>query len=72
MKKKEQKNLFFQLGKVHEIRLCSFVMVKPTQHILEEGMATQSIILAWRTSMDRGAWWAAVHGVLKSRTQLSY
>ena len=21
--------------------------------------------------MDRGAWWAAVHGVLKSRTQLS-
>ena len=22
--------------------------------------------------MDRGAWWAAVHGVAKSRTQLSY
>ena len=21
--------------------------------------------------MDRGAWWAAVHGVVKSRTQLS-
>ena len=21
--------------------------------------------------MDRGVWWAAVHGVLKSRTQLS-
>ena len=21
--------------------------------------------------MDRGAWWAAVHGVAKSRTQLS-
>ena len=28
---------------------------------LEEGMATQSIILAWRISMDRGAWWATVH-----------
>ena len=22
--------------------------------------------------MDRGAWWAAVHGVLKSRVQLSH
>ena len=66
--KKEQKTTFFQLGKVHEIRLCSFIMVKPTQHILEEGMATHSIILAWRISMDRGAWRATVHGVLKSRT----
>ena len=30
---------------------------------LEEGMATQSRILVWRIPMDRGAWWAAVHGV---------
>ena len=30
---------------------------------LEEGMATHSRILALRISMDRGAWWAAVHGV---------
>ena len=30
---------------------------------LEEGMATQSSILAWRITMDRRAWWAAVHGV---------
>ena len=29
---------------------------------LEEGMATHSSILAWRTPMDRGAWWATVHG----------
>ena len=36
---------------------------------LEEDMATHSNILAWRTPMDRGAWWAAVHGVTKSRTQ---
>ena len=28
---------------------------------LEEGMATHSTILAWRTPMDRGAWWATVH-----------
>ena len=38
---------------------------------LEEGMATHSRILAWRIPMDRGAWWTAVHGVTKSRTQLS-
>ena len=38
---------------------------------LEEGMATHSSILAWRIPMDRGAWWAAVHGVTKSQTRLS-
>ena len=38
---------------------------------LEDGMATHSSILAWRIPMDSGAWWAAVHGVAKSRTQLS-
>ena len=29
---------------------------------LEEEMATHSSILAWET-LDRGAWWATVHGV---------
>ena len=38
---------------------------------LEEGMATHSSIFAWRIPMDRGAWWATVHGVTKSRTRLS-
>ena len=38
---------------------------------LEEGMATHSSILAWRILMDKGAWWATVHGVTKSWTQLS-
>ena len=37
---------------------------------LEEGMATQPSILAWRIPMDRGAWQATVHGVAKSWTQL--
>ena len=32
---------------------------------LEEGMATHSSILAWRIPMDRGAWWATIHGVAK-------
>ena len=29
---------------------------------LGKSMATHSSILAWRIPMDRGAWWATVHG----------
>ena len=32
---------------------------------------TDSRILAWRILMDKGAWWASVHGVAKSQTRLS-
>ena len=32
---------------------------------LEKEMATPSSILAWENPMDRGAWWATVHGVAK-------
>ena len=35
---------------------------------LGEGVATHSSILAWRTTMDRGAWWATAHGVAKNQT----
>ena len=38
---------------------------------VEVGMETHSRILAWRIPMDRGAWWATVHGVTKSWTGLS-
>ena len=38
---------------------------------LKEGMATHSSLLALRIPMDRGAWWAAVHGISKSLTCLS-
>ena len=37
------------------------------EDLLEEGMATHSSSIAWRISMDRGAWWAMVHGVAKVR-----
>ena len=37
---------------------------------LEEGMATHSSILAWRISMDRGAWQATVHEVTQNQTRL--
>ena len=39
---------------------------------LEEGMTTHSSILAWRIPVDRGAWWATVHGVAESQTQLQF
>ena len=38
---------------------------------LEESMATHSSILDWRIPMERGAWQATVHGVVKCWTQLS-
>ena len=38
---------------------------------LEEGMETYSSIFVCKIPMDRGAWWATVHGVAKSRTRLS-
>ena len=38
---------------------------------LKQGTATHSSILACIIPMDRGAWGATVHGVAKSRTQLS-
>ena len=34
-------------------------------------MAPHSSIPAWKNPMDGGVWWAAVHGVAKSRTRLS-
>ena len=38
---------------------------------LEEEMETHSSILAWENPMDRGAWWARVYRVAKSRKWLS-
>ena len=36
----------------------------------EEEMATHSSILCPENPIDRGAWWATVHGVTKSQTRL--
>ena len=41
------------------------------EDLLQKEMATHSRILAWKNPVDRGAWWATVHGVVKSQTQLS-
>ena len=39
---------------------------------LEEGMATHTSILAWRTPMDRGAWQVTIHGVTKVSDMTEY
>ena len=56
---------------VCQFRRCKEMLVRSLswEDPLEEGMATHSSILARRILMDRGAWWATVHGVTKSRTQ---
>ena len=38
---------------------------------MKKAMATHSSALAWKILLDRGAWWAAVHGVATSQTRLS-
>ena len=50
----------------------TWVLFLGWEDLLEEGMAIQSSILAWRIPMDGGAWQATVHGVAKSQKQLSH
>ena len=49
----------------------TWVLSQGWEDPLEEGIATHFSILAWRISMDRGAWQATVHGGHKSWTRLS-
>ena len=46
-------------------------ILSPLPPHVEKAMAPHSSTLAWKNPMDGGAWWATVHGVAKSRTQLS-
>ena len=38
----------------------------------EKEMATHSSIVTWKNLMDKGAWWATVHGVAEQQTHLGY
>jgi len=49
---------------------CSASLIPGLGDPLEEGMATHSNILAWRIPWTRGDWWATVHAITKSQTQL--
>ena len=52
------------LPAIQETGVLSLVWEGP----LKEGMTTHSSTLARRIHIDRGAWWATVHGVAKSQT----
>ena len=59
---------FFYLHKVEKMnrkhKRCQFY--PGWEDPLEEGITTHSSILALRIPMDRGAWWATVHGITES------
>ena len=42
------------------------------EDMLEEEMATHSSIFAWKIPMNRGTWWATVHGVAKELDKTSW
>ena len=64
-------SLVAQMVKCLPTMLGAWVRFLGQEDLLEKEMATHSSTLAWKNPMDRGAWWATVHGVANSRTQLS-
>ena len=62
------KRNYLRIQETQEMRVWSLGPEDP----LEEGIATHSIILAWRIPMDTGIWWTVVHRVAKSWTQLKW
>jgi len=69
--KKNRASLVAQMVQNLPARWEIWVQSLGWENPLEEGIATYSSILAWRISMDRGAWQATVHGVAKNWTRLS-
>ena len=51
-------------------KFCIYIYAHYYSH-LGEGNGTPLQYSCLENPMDGGAWWAAVHGVMKSRTQLS-
>ena len=67
----DRASLVAQLVKNRPVMQETLVLSLGQEDSMKKEMATYSSILAWRIPMDRGVWWATVHGVAKSRTQLS-
>ena len=51
-------------------QMGSLPLAPPGKHFIQI-FGALVFILAWIIPTDRGAWWATVHGVLKSQTRLS-
>ena len=61
-------SLVAQLVKNLPAKWENWVQSLSWENPLEDDMATHSSIIAWRILMDRGVWWAEVHGVTKLLT----
>ena len=59
----------FANGCLCGLQISSFITFTRRQN--REGNGTPLQYSCLENPMDRGAWWAAVHGVAKSRTRLS-
>ena len=64
-------SLVAQTVKILSVMQETWIQSLGLEDPLEEGMATHSGILAWKIPTDRESWWATVHGVAQSQTQLS-
>ena len=64
-------NYYLTFLKIRSLVWVSLILNWGIHKLLEKAMAPHSSTLAWKNLMDGGAWWAAVHGVAKSRTRLS-
>ena len=63
---------WFQIGKgVHQGCILSPCLFNLYAEYIGEGNGTPLQYSCLENPMDRGAWWAAVHGVAKSRARLS-
>ena len=67
--RKFQKNIYFCF--IDNVKTFDCVNYNKPYNILGEGNGTPLQYSCLENPMDGGAWWAAVHGVAKSQTQLS-
>ena len=65
------KTLVFQGGRLRQCLLKVTFRIMCGQLLGGEGNGTPLQYSCLENPMDRGAWWAAVHGVAKRRTRLS-
>ena len=63
-------SLMAQMVKKQHAMQQTWIWSLSWEDLLEVGMATHSSILPWGIPMDRGTWWAIVHGVTKSQIRL--
>ena len=64
-----EKSLFIPIPKKGNAKECSnYRTIALISHVSGEGTGTPLQYSCLENPMDGGAWWAAVHGVAKSRT----